>query len=155
MYTRSFYEGGARSSGGFTVNYTARYMQLFSITSLNRKVHKTWALGNQFYCLLIRHNEVKEFAACLLLEVCHDVGVEPALQLLSGKTLSGATANTEDEACLVEISEKGFWGSRNGRAFFDVCIFNPYNIWIKIHIHYIPPQTGNSFRAALTRNRKV
>ena len=56
--------------------------------------------------------------------VCNDVSVEAALQLINGKTLSGATANREDEARL-DISARGFWGSRNERAFFDVRIFNP------------------------------
>ena len=74
---------------------------------------------------MIRHNEIRDFTACLMSEVCHDVSVEPALQPLSGEILSGATANREDEARL-DFSARGFWGSRNERAFFDVRIFNPY-----------------------------
>ena len=79
---------------------------------------------------MIRHNEVRDFTAFLMSEVCHDVSVEQALQLLSGEVLSGAKANRENEAYL-DISARGFWGRRNERALFDMHILNPYT----------PPQT--------------
>ena len=48
----------------------------------------------------IRHNEIRDFTAKLLTEVCHDVCVEPPLQALSGEHLPLATANREDNARL-------------------------------------------------------
>ena len=58
-------------------------------------------------------------------EVCHDVGVESALEPLSSEMLSGVMANRVDESRL-GISARGFQGSRNERAFFDIHIFNLY-----------------------------
>ena len=49
------------------------------------------------------HNELRDFTAAVLSEVCHDVAVEPVLQPLSGESLRFATANVEDEAC-VDVS---------------------------------------------------
>ena len=92
---------------------------------------------------MIWHNEIKDFTAYLMLEVFHDVSVEPALQPLSGEKLSGAIANREDKARL-DLSAKGFCGSRNERAFFDVRIFYPS-----------APSNIKSLWAAPTRNTKV
>ena len=64
----------------------------------------------------LRHNELHDFTAELLSEVCADVCTEPPLQLLSGETLTYATANVEDGACL-DISAAGFWGSQHQKAF--------------------------------------
>ena len=72
----------------------------------------------------IRHNELRDFTAKAMSEVCHNVQVEPPLQPVTGETLTYATANTEDGACL-DISVEGFWGNRYQRAFFDVRVFNP------------------------------
>ena len=46
----------------------------------------------------LRHNELRDFTAAILSEVCTDVCVEPPLQSLSGETLTYATANREDGA---------------------------------------------------------
>ena len=64
----------------------------------------------------IRHNELWNFTASLLSEVCHDVSVEPHLQPLTGEQFSLASANVEDVARL-DVAAKGFWGSRHQRAF--------------------------------------
>ena len=47
----------------------------------------------------IRHNELRDFTAIVLSEVCHDVAIEPVLQRLTGENIQYATANVEDEAC--------------------------------------------------------
>ena len=64
----------------------------------------------------IRHNELRNFTAALLSEVCHDVSVEPHLQPLTGEQFSLASGNVEDGARL-DVAAKGFWGSRHQRAF--------------------------------------
>ena len=43
----------------------------------------------------LRHDEVRDFTANLMSEVCHDVCVEPPLQPLTSDHLSYATANRE------------------------------------------------------------
>ena len=72
----------------------------------------------------LRHNELRDFTAEILSEVCSDVCTEPHLQPLSGETLTYATANVEDGARL-DVSATGFWGGRHQKAFFDVKVFNP------------------------------
>ena len=71
----------------------------------------------------IRHNDVRDFTAELLSEVCKDVCVEPLLIPLSGETFQNKTANREDHARL-DISARGVWVKGN-RAYFDVRVFNP------------------------------
>ena len=73
----------------------------------------------------IRHNEIRDFTAHLMTEVCHNVAIEPHLQPLSGETLQEASSNVQDGARL-DVAADGFWGSRFERAFFDVRTFNPY-----------------------------
>ena len=72
----------------------------------------------------LRHNELRDFTAEILSEVCADVCTEPSLQPLSGETMTNATANVEDGARL-DISAAGFWGGRHQKAYFDVKVFNP------------------------------
>ena len=72
----------------------------------------------------IRHNELRDFTANVMTEVCHDVCIEPSLQPISGEALLYATSTNEDEACLV-IRAQGFWGNLHQRAFFDMRVFNP------------------------------
>ena len=57
----------------------------------------------------IRHNEVRDTVGGCLSEVCNDVCIEPLLQRLTGETLRGATANTEDAAKL-DVAANGFLG---------------------------------------------
>ena len=72
----------------------------------------------------IRHNELRDFTAKVMTEVCYNVCVEPHLQSLSGESLTHSTANTEDGARL-DISAQGFWGNRHQRAFSDVRVLTP------------------------------
>ena len=55
----------------------------------------------------IRHNELGDFTATVLSEVCHDVAIEPVLQRLTGENLQYATANVDVEARL-DVSTQGF-----------------------------------------------
>ena len=66
----------------------------------------------------IRHNEIRDFTANLLTEVCHNVAIEPHLQPLTGESLQGASSITQDGVRL-DVAADGFWGSRFERAFFD------------------------------------
>ena len=72
----------------------------------------------------IRHNELRDFTASLLSEVCHNVSVEPQLQPLTGETFPLASANVEDGARL-DVAASGFWGSSHQKVFLDVKVFNP------------------------------
>ena len=71
----------------------------------------------------LRHNELRDFTANALSEVCSGVCVELSLQILSGETLTFSTAIVEDGAHL-DVSADGFWGGRHQRAYFDVKVFN-------------------------------
>ena len=57
-------------------------------------------------------------------EVCHDVQVEPQIQLLQGESFDNRSTTTEDDARL-DIKANGLWGSKFSRIFFDVKVFNP------------------------------
>ena len=71
----------------------------------------------------IRHNEVRDFTAEILDEVCSDVAVEPLLTPLSGEQFNLRSTNTEEHARL-DVSARGVW-VRGSRAFFDIMVFNP------------------------------
>ena len=73
---------------------------------------------------IMRHNEIRDFTASLLDEVCGDVQIEPTLIPLSGEAQLGKSANTSSEARL-DVSARGFWGDRFARTMFDVRIFHP------------------------------
>ena len=73
----------------------------------------------------IRHNEIRDFTANLMTEVCHNVAIEPHLQPLTGRSLHGASSISQDGARL-DVAADGFWGSRFERAFFDIRVFNPF-----------------------------
>jgi len=55
----------------------------------------------------LHHNELRDFTATALSEVCHDVAIEPVLQPPSGESFHYATANVEDEARL-DVCVRGF-----------------------------------------------
>ena len=72
--------------------------------------------------ITIRHNDIRDFEANLLGQVCNDVEVEPMLQPVSNEILPTSSAKS-DEARL-DVRARGFW--RNGQnAFFDVRVTNP------------------------------
>ena len=63
----------------------------------------------------MRHNDLRDFTASLLTEVCTDVCIEPPLQALTGELLSHET-----DGARLDVSAQGFWGDGHQRAFFDV-----------------------------------
>ena len=71
----------------------------------------------------IRHNEIRDFTAEVLKEVCQDVEVEPPLTPLTGERFQHKTALT-DESARPDVAARGVW-TRGSRAFFDVRVFNP------------------------------
>ena len=54
----------------------------------------------------IRHNEVRDFTAEILDEVCSDVAVEPLLTPLSGEQFNLRSTTTEEHARL-DVSARG------------------------------------------------
>ena len=58
----------------------------------------------------LHHNEPEDFTTAALCEVCHDVAIEPVLQLLAIclESLQFATADVKDEARL-DVKACGFW----------------------------------------------
>ena len=72
---------------------------------------------------VLRHNELRNFTASVMQEVCHDVALEPPLQPLDGELLP-SHANVTKEARL-DISAQGFWGDCFSRSLFDVRVFHP------------------------------
>ena len=73
--------------------------------------------------MIHRHNELWDFTASLLTEVCHNVAIEPKLQPLDGETLQYRSANTDTEARL-DVRARGFW-NQGQDAYFDIRVFNP------------------------------
>ena len=71
----------------------------------------------------IRHNELRDITAGLLSEICHNVGIEPSLQPVTGEQFSYLSANVEDGS-RVDVVAEGFW-NQGQQAFFDVKVFNP------------------------------
>ena len=72
----------------------------------------------------IRHNNIRNFEAHLLKEVCNDVQIEPPLQPVNGVNFHRSAIVT-DEARL-DIRARGFW--REGQnAYFDVRTTNADN----------------------------
>jgi len=73
----------------------------------------------------LHHNELMDFTAIAMSQVCHNVAIESVLQPLSGEAFHYATANVEDEACL-DVSAQSFGkGGHHQKGFFDVRVFNP------------------------------
>ena len=75
--------------------------------------------------LFVRHNEVRDFTAGLLHEVCNDIEVEPTLQPLIVEQLALSMANRDPSAQL-DIKARGIWGGQFKCTFFDVQTFNPH-----------------------------
>ena len=72
----------------------------------------------------IRHNELHDIAAAFLSDICHNISIEPTLQLLSGEHFQYRSANVEDGARL-DVSAESFWGRDRRLAYFDIKVFNP------------------------------
>ena len=92
----------------------------------------------------LRHNELCDSTAEFLSEVCADVCTEPPLQALSGETLTYATANAEDVACL-DIFAAGFWGSQHQKAF----------LMLKSSIRMPPAIGGHRFLLYTAGSRRI
>jgi len=75
--------------------------------------------------LFVQHNEICDSITHLLKEICHDVCIEPGLQLLNGENMSYCSAVKDDGICL-DIAAHGFWGISHQQAYFDAHVFNPY-----------------------------
>ena len=73
--------------------------------------------------IVIRHNDVRDFTAEILHEVCKDVETEPFLTPLTGENFKHKTAKKDDGA-RVDVAARGVW-TRGSRAFFDVKVFTP------------------------------
>ena len=73
--------------------------------------------------ITIRHNDLRDFTAEILQEVCKDVAVEPLLTPLTGEHFDLKSTNTDDHA-RVDVAARGVW-VKGSRAFFDVRVFNP------------------------------
>ena len=71
----------------------------------------------------VRHNEIRYFIADKLLEICHDVAVEPLLAPVRGEIFVSKSTNTSDQA-RSDVRERGFW-SRCEDAYFDIRVFHP------------------------------
>ena len=56
----------------------------------------------------IRHNDVRDFTAEVLNEICQDVAIEPLLTPLTGERFTYKTANTDANARL-DVSARGVW----------------------------------------------
>ena len=69
------------------------------------------------------HNGIKDIFAQLLTEVCPNVGIEHALQALSGKSFYQRSSDTEDEARL-DITAQDIWDKSKRSTLFDVRVFN-------------------------------
>ena len=55
----------------------------------------------------IRHNEIHDITASLLIEACCSIATQPALQPLNGETLIAHSAKSDDRA-RVDIRARGF-----------------------------------------------
>ena len=69
-----------------------------------------------------RHDNIRDFEASLLSQVCNDVETEPQLQPVTTETFQLRSANTNPEARL-DVRGRGFW-RRGQNAFFDVRVTN-------------------------------
>ena len=74
----------------------------------------------------LRHNDIRDYLAMRLSEVCSNVATEPLLQPLYGEEFVRRTTIREENARL-DIRARGFWrGGRYGYSFFCVRVFNPF-----------------------------
>ena len=55
----------------------------------------------------LRHNHLRNVTSNLIDQVCHDVRVEPPLQILTGETFDNRSTNVRDEGRL-NISARGY-----------------------------------------------
>ena len=70
-----------------------------------------------------RHDEIRNFTAEVLSEVCTDVAVEPMLTPLTGEKFKYKSA-IKDEQARLDVSARGVW-IKGSKTFCDVRVFNP------------------------------
>ena len=70
----------------------------------------------------MRHNNIRDFEAHLLKEVCKDVRIEPELMPV-GSVETGSSSNKAEKARL-DVSAVGVWSSME-RTFLDVRVMHP------------------------------
>ena len=70
----------------------------------------------------MRHNNIRDFEAHLLKEVCKDVRIEPEL-MSTGNVETGSGSNKAEKARL-DVSAVGVWSSME-RTFLDVRVMHP------------------------------
>ena len=70
--------------------------------------------------VIMRHNGIRDLEGELMREVCKDVKIEPELQPVGEREMSG---NTQDKARL-DVSGVGVWGTHE-RTFLDIKVFHP------------------------------
>ena len=69
--------------------------------------------------VIMRHNNIRDFEANLLAQVCTDIEKEPALQPLNGETVNG----TAEDGARTDVRARGFW-CRAQNAFFGIRLTN-------------------------------
>ena len=73
--------------------------------------------------VIIRHNNIRDFEANLIRQVCNDVETEPPLQPLDGEIINSLTG---DEV-RPDLRARRFW-RHDQNAYFDVRVTNPDSI---------------------------
>ena len=66
----------------------------------------------------MRHNNIRDFEASLLREVCKDVKIEPELQPL------GTSDDLDSKTARLDVSAVGVWSAME-RTFLDVRVMHP------------------------------
>ena len=90
----------------------------------------------------MRHNELRDLTANMLIEVCKEVAIEPSLLEINGETFKLKSTKTGAES-RTNISALGFWINEQ-RAFFVARVCDPK-----------APSYGNSsVQQCLNRNEK-
>ena len=69
----------------------------------------------------MRHNNIRDFEATLLREVCKDVKVEPVLMPVG---VDGTDSSNDAEKARLDVSAVGVWSSME-RTFLDVRVMHP------------------------------
>ena len=72
---------------------------------------------------IVLHNEICDVAANRLTEACHDILVDPDLQLPLARFFTKATSN-KTAAARLDITANGFWGGHYERTHLDVRVIS-------------------------------
>ena len=150
-------QGFALHKGAFRDALCLRYGWQPQLLPSHCTCGKTMSIEHALSCPFggfpsIRHNELRDITAGLaagfLCEVCHNVGIKPSLQPLSGEQFHYRSANVEDGARL-DVRAESFWGRDRRQAYFDIKVFNPF-----ASSYAASPLTRCYRRAELDKRRK-